>query len=607
MKRNLLAILALATLAAISGCDGEQFGTAGVPQIRLSHDAITFQSSNVGQRVLEDVTIFSDGTKPLVVTSITIEPAQDDFGIRSELELPLTLEPGLERTLTLYYEPQTLGDDVSAELVVVCNDSNAGVSGRLTIPISVQSQSPQLARSKGYLGWDYDDPRDTNLGCAEEINRRELQLTNRGSGQLFMQGYGLEGDGLPEGETAADHFSVCPPGNWRTMAIGSGGGSARQQTWWIVFHPTTDGVKRAVLTLESNGGNATVRLEGGGEGSSSIEVTPPALSWPELAQGEEGVKSLDIVNTGSLSVRVESIRILPGPQAQFYSLSGATFVPNEGQTSGKLSQPIPKGGAARLEVRYSASQPEPVQARLEIEHSAATPASRVVIPLMGNTGTPQMQLEPIQLEFTGTPLGTSAERTVVVRNVGNALLQVDRVEIGPDGETEGWENFSCHPEPCAAELGPDESETFTLRYHRPIDAIQVQDQGCANVYSNDPSQTPSVCLGLLARNPEGNTPPAACIEATPQTTVDVDTEVTLSCACSSDVDEGQAIERCEWVLVDRPASSSAALSRASGDPDNPVTLTPDTAGTYRVTLVVVDDSATHFRSPEEDIVIVGQQ
>ena len=155
MKRNLLAILALATLAAISGCDGEQFGTAGVPQIRLSHDAITFQSSNVGQRVLEDVTIFSDGTKPLVVTSITIEPAQDDFGIRSELELPLTLEPGLERTLTLYYEPQTLGDDVSAELVVVCNDSNAGVSGRLTIPISVQSQSPQLARSKGYLGWDY--------------------------------------------------------------------------------------------------------------------------------------------------------------------------------------------------------------------------------------------------------------------------------------------------------------------------------------------------------------------------------------------------------------------------------------------------------------------
>ncbi len=610
MKRFLLATLAATALVAAlgtSGCDGEQFGTAGVPQIRLSHDAITFQSSNVGVRVLDEVTLFSDGTKPLVITYVGIEPTQDDFGIRSELELPLTLEPGLERTVTLYYEPQTLGGDPSAEFVVVCNDTNAGDGGRLSIPISVQSQSPQLARSEGYLGWDYDDPRETNLGCAEEINRRELLLTNRGSGQLFLQGYGLEGDDLPEGETAGDHFSVCPPDNWRTMPVGSGAGSARQQTWWLVFHPKTNGVKEAVLSIESNGGTATVRLEGGGEGSSSIEVTPPVLAWPELARGAEGVKSLDIVNTGSLAVDVQSVRILPGAQAQFYSLSGATFVPDEEQTSGRLSQPIPKGGAARLEVTYFAEQPDPVEARLEIYHSAATPASPVVVPLMGNTGTPQMQLEPMQMEFTGTPLGTSADRTLVVRNTGNAVLEVERIEIGPDGETEGSENFSCHPDPCTAVLEPDEYANFTLRYHRPVDAMQLQDQGCANVFSNDPAQSPSVCVGLLARNPDGNTPPAACIEAAPETTVDVDTEVTLSCACSTDVDEGQSIERCEWVLVDRPASSSATLSRGSGDPATPITLTPDTAGTYRVTLVVVDDSATHFRSPEEDIVIVAQQ
>ena len=600
--------LLLAALLILSNpsCEGESFGTRGVPQIDVSRDTIQFEATMVGMSVQQVITISSYGKQPLIIEVLELDPEIQEFEILTALEIPMTLEHGMEQDITISYTPQELGQNPDTNLVIECNDHKAGDHGRLVVPISVREHTPQLERSEGYFGWGADDPREINRGCEELINRKEVVLTNSGSGRLLIEAYELKGRDLPEGETARDHFSVCPSNSWSSRTIGQGGGSLPQQVWALVFHPRTAGEKRATLTISSNGGSVEIELRGGGEGRSSIEVHPPVLSWPELNQGEQGVKSLDIINTGTLSVVVESIRVQPAVKRQFYLLSGATFVPDEDSASGRLSSPIPKNGNARLEVTYRAQQPEPVQAELEIYHSAQSPPSPIIVRLMGNEGAPQMLVDPMQVEFTGTPVGTDLERSLVVTNGGNAQLDVEKIEIGQDGETLGHENFNCHPEPCSASLAPGEFKSFKIVYHRPLDAVQIEDRGCANVFSNDLDQQPSICVSLLARNPGGNLPPSACIEADPGTTVDVGTTVTLSCACSSDPDEGQEIERCTWMLVDWPPNSSAELSLQTGDPDTPAELTVDAPGVYRVVLVVTDDSDTHFLSPEEDIELVAQ-
>ncbi len=605
--RVLVGVSALALLSlGLLACDSEQFGTQGVPQLRLSTEAITFQATPVGESGFEELTILSDGDRPLVVEDLRIEPDSSEFFLDTTVDLPLTLDAGFEQTLTLVYRPQTVAANPTADLVIVSNDRKTGEDGVVRVPMSVQAQNPRLTRDTGFLRWGADEPRPTNLGCGELINRKSVQLTNRGSGQLFLLAYQLRGRDLPEGEAATDHFSVCPPESWKQRAIGRDAGSIPQQTWDIVFHPTTDGVKQGSLSIESNGGSITIELEGGGESQSSVDVAPMVLTWPELQMGGQATKPLDIINTGGLPVDVTNVRVMPSSHGLYYTISGATFVANEGQASGRLSQAIPARGTVRLDITYRASEPEPVEAELEIYHSAATPPSPIVVRLLGNVGTPQMNVDPLQVEFTGTPVGTSADRTLVVTNVGSAELVVDRVDIEPDGETLGSENFSCRPAPCSATLQPGDYETFQIRYDRPLEAMQLEDRGCARIVSNDPGQQPPGCVSLLARNSDGNTPPVACPEASPSTTVAVGETVTLSCACSSDADEGQTIERCDWMLVDWPAASHASLTLTAGDLETPTQLVPDAVGSYRVVLVVTDDSATHFLSPEEDIQIVAQ-
>ncbi|MDY0059096.1 MAG: choice-of-anchor D domain-containing protein [Myxococcota bacterium] len=582
-----------------SGCDSaDGYKAGGVVQIYVTpSESLQFPATKVGNDADVEVTIASQGKKDLVVSKLALEPASTHFRIVPTTafdpasDLPLTLEPGLERSFTVRYSPQPGEELTAVELVIGSNDR---VLPELRLPLEVQSFRPQLERTPSLLTWGYDDPRPTNLGCDEIRGRQSFTVRNGGSGELFLSGYPLAGKGLPEGEQAADHFSVCPPASWNLPLR-----TTDSQQWDVVFHPQTAGQKSATLTLQSDGGSATVELIGGGEGRSSLEVNPLVLAWPELQEGQSGVKTLELVNTGSIPIDVTLIRVEPSIKRQFYSLDGATFQPAEDDASGKLSQSIPKNGSARLEVTYSARQPVAVQATLEIYHSASTPTSPVLVALEGNSATPQLLVDPPQVLFSGTGLGASQSRTLLVRNGGSAVLEISKIDIGPDGEALGAENFSCGPGDCSASLAPGEFESFTVTYTRPADAVQLEDRACANVHSNDPALQPAKCVSLYAKNLEGNTRPVGVITTDPEnTTVDVGTPVSLSCADSTDVDDGQTISRCDWLLTYWPAGSRATLSATTGDPATPVTLTPDAAGTYRVALVVTDSSAVQFVSQE---------
>lgn len=603
-------------LLLAAGCGESDPKTGGVAQIDVDTDTIEFESTEVGMSTDAEVTIASYGSEVLEITRIALEPQRDEFQISTNLAAlphpagcndpprtgcPITLESGREQTIRITYTPQELGVNPTSTLVIECNDRKMS---RIEIPISVIEYSPRLVREPTLLQWGYDVPRQTNLACQETIGRKTITLRNEGSGSLHIAGYELKGRNLPEGEVAQDHFSVCPQEGYESTPI-SGSGS---QIWTVVFHPKTGGEKRATLTLQSNGGNATVELIGGAEGRSSLEVSSTLLSWPELQQGQSGVKTLDLVNTGTLPIDVQSIMVMPTPKRPFYSITGATYLQGDDQASGRLATPIQPNQSARLEITYQASQPNPVEADLEIHHTADTPPSPLIVRLIGNATTPQMVVEPMQVAFGGISPGVSEQRSLVVKNLGNAELLIDRIEIGADGAALGFENFTCHPDPCAnITLQPNAFKAFQIAYHRPLDAIQLEDRGCANIFSNDPDQQPSFCVSLLASNLQGNMPPSAVITTDPANpTIPVGTTISLSCAESTDPDEGQSIARCDWLLVDWPSASRASLSLVTGDVNTPTRLTPDVVGRYRVVLVVTDDSPTAFVSPEEDIEIIAQ-
>lgn len=148
-----------------------------------------------------------------------------------------------------------------------------------------------------------------------------------------------------------------------------------------------------------------------------IVVEPEAVDFGEVI-GEAEPLTVTITNGGDCELALFEVLITEVGDREAFALGEVD------------PQPVPPGGSLSVEVRFVGDEPRAYLGELAIlsndpydrELTLALRAERV-------EALGRMALEPTLLDLGEVPIGCSAEDTVLVRNVGNAPLVVEGMEL----------------------------------------------------------------------------------------------------------------------------------------------------------------------------------
>jgi hypothetical protein len=212
-----------------------------------------------------------------------------------------------------------------------------------------------------------------------------------------------------------------------------------------------------------------------GEDEPKIGISPSKLEFGTVESTK--TKSTNIRNHGKADLVVTSINSCSGTSGEFGWIAATPFT-------------VAPKKALKLEVSYT-----PVDAGVDkgcLEIASDDPKRPIVkLSLRGRAEDdappvdgPDIDLKPDFLDFGEVPIGSSATRSVKVKNKGTEPLEGVMVgwcfETSPEFTWDRTDMFS---------VPPDENVKVAVTYS-PTD--EGTDEGCLNIVSNDPFENPAV-------------------------------------------------------------------------------------------------------------------
>ena len=255
-----------------------------------------------------------------------------------------------------------------------------------------------------------------------------------------------------------------------------GGGQA--VTIEVEFAPKAPGVVVSKIRIDSTGGLAFVGTAanatgGGGGGGANIEVSPGSLNFGKVQVGQTASESFSIINQGSSEVSIDKI-----------NSSNKAFA----AASPSFPRTIQSGGSLEVTATFTPSKSGSFEATLSVVSGGST-AAGVDVRGEGSAGNPNINLNPSQLDFGSTDIGTFVVKSLNISNTGNAPLQVS---FPPDP-------FVIITPPGPVSIAPGKSAPFNVKL---IADSLGQINRNINVLSNDPD-TPKAPLNLRASGVQG--------------------------------------------------------------------------------------------------------
>lgn len=289
--------------------------------------------------------------------------------------------------------------------------------------------------------------------------------------------------------------------------------------------------------------------------AAAIEVTPNPVLFDELPAGEVATQVFTISSVGSAALNVTSVSIAAG-ESNFSLISGGvvgTWAP--GESVDVLVTYLSTGGSVTGQALVLSNDPA---------------APEVPVELIGGAQTPDLVIDPDRVSFGAAAIGTSIERSVVLRNVGEGPLLV--TGIATTDAVFGYAVSASFPLTIAAGEGTDVAVAFTPDR----DGVWT---GELQVTSNDPDGVETAQLNGSA----GSQPVAVC-DVTPDTLAVGSGTADWMGADSYDPG-GYALTDYAWTLISKPAGSTARMPSGGA---NRRAFAPDREGTYEAQLVVTN-------------------
>jgi hypothetical protein len=376
--------------AAFGGGIGDAFiaKIAGTPEIEVTPSSLNFGNVTVGAIADQALTVSNGGDGELIVSSITSTSAR--FSIVSPTG-SFTVTAGGQQMVMVRFSPTSAGPQ-TGQLQITSNDPDEP-----TVNIGVNGTGVAVP--------DIDvTPTSLDFGSVPLNQHVDRILTVRNTGTATLMVNSIMSNN--------SQFSVVSPAGSFTVAVGG------QQSVTVRFGPTTVGAQAGRLTITSNDpdeANVNVQLQGVGVAVPDIDVAPTSLDFGSVTIGQSTDRMLTVRNTGGAPLMVTSIT---SNNARFSVVSpiGSFNV-------------AANGGQQVVTVRFSPNAIGAQNGTLTI-NSNDPDESNVPVPVSGQgvaAQVPDIDVTPTSLNFGNVTVGTSADLTLTVRNVGTATLTVNSI------------------------------------------------------------------------------------------------------------------------------------------------------------------------------------
>jgi Abnormal spindle-like microcephaly-assoc'd, ASPM-SPD-2-Hydin len=211
-----------------------------------------------------------------------------------------------------------------------------------------------------------------------------------------------------------------------------------------------------------------------------IDVNPVASDFGAVPVGGSITRTFTVRNRGarSLSVTRSSLMGMNANQFSFVSGGGAFTL-----TSGQSREVV---------VRYSPTSPGSKSAILFFL-SNDPDETLFYVPLTASTAAPDIDVQPLSVDFGDVLVGSMVSRTLVIRNTGNAPLHL--TQFGLDGH----QNQFAYNIGLLAILDPGQSANVTVYFNPTTEGAK---NASLIIHSNDPDEV-AVTVSLAGRGVQG--------------------------------------------------------------------------------------------------------
>jgi hypothetical protein len=414
-----------------------------VARLQVTPNPVAFGGVANGATIEMDVLVENKGNADLQITSLVFVPTNTvDFTVVETLTTPTVMKPGDTRTLRMRYAPTgDIGTPDRGDLIFTSNTAGAGANGQTVVPVTGGADSARIEIEPIRVDFGGLDPGQSQP--------RQVLVRNVGEDTLAVSEIGLQLGTSPD-------FSYAGPA---TLTLAPG----ESQTVDVTYAPTNPGTDTGYLYFLSNdptNPSVSATLLGSQAGPQMV-VQPPTLTFGSVALGVTKTLSFDIINDGLRDLTISGMTPtgFPSDDSLTLSIDGAP-----------VQLPLIVSATTRRKVSVTFAptvEIPPSSAQLLVEgNDAANPDDTVAITFTGvPTGSCEVALVPIQLNFGLVPGGAGRQMPVNVVNQGAAPCSVNNVAVQTSTLLYGQNPFQMANLPFAPFiLGPGESRLVFFDY-----------------------------------------------------------------------------------------------------------------------------------------------
>ncbi|MBR9974573.1 MAG: choice-of-anchor D domain-containing protein, partial [Bacteroidetes bacterium] len=260
-------------------------GQGNITEVTFTPDPVDFGNVDVGNSNTRVVRVTNNGTTALSVNDIFLRPGSTEFSLEALPTLPVIINAGAFRELTVRFSPQSVGS-IETNL---CVSVTAPCPDTVCVTVRGRGNSTGLAVTKTRLEYTLDP-------CSFTERCDSLDVVNSSGATVRITDVRVE---------PAGGFTVTLPGAL-PLAIGNGGGA----TVKVCAQPGFTGTRTANLVIESDDAAVpliriplTARRD-----SSGLALSRLTIDFGTIAPCEAGISEfVYITNTGTLQEFLDTL------------------------------------------------------------------------------------------------------------------------------------------------------------------------------------------------------------------------------------------------------------------------------------------------------------
>jgi len=317
-------------------------------------------------------------------------------------------------------------------------------------------------------------------------------------------------------------------------------------------------------------------VSGGGGQPTTVSLAPGSLTFPSTSVGATAAsQSIQLSNTGKSALTISGVSIT-GTNASSFSQT------NNCGTS------VAVGGSCLISVSFKPASSGPLSATVSVADNGAGSPQTAALSGTGAAPAPFASLSPTSLNFSSTPMGTSAAtQTITLSNTGNASLTGVTISItGANASSFSQTNK------CGTSVAANGSCAITVTFKPAATGALSASVSVSDNASGSPQTAGLSGTGAPAPAPVVNlSTNSATFPGTPVSTAAPTQQITLSNTGNASL-TGVAIS-----ISGTNASSFSQTNKcgtsvaANGSCVITVTFKPTAAGTLTAKLNVADNAA----------------